>query len=869
MNENDLLQQQLQREKDCAEAGFSRFQKNQREQCLINNGSNTSYCTYVKVDLLPKIIESLEQKLSDVERIRESYIKKAIRKCVVGTTRSDGALIQSNHWDLEIAAFLAFQLTLDTALNPNRESSVVSSKHGGEKRILRKKNYSELAREIGRIVNEQLTLRIIMKNFPKWFRHKSTLAERSNEDGLKATTSYWSYRMKRYMDDLEKDLEEQGDHDGLTIVQNRNPWSSQDRSQVGAWLLTSVIQASNLFVVTRENEGKKSLNYIYLNDSALQNRQELEDICKEFQHDLLPMLIPPQPVTNKSLGGWFNNALQRPDRSFNGSIALSDQHLEFINRQSKVSFQVNPFIHKLFTRLVSQNLSLGKFFYYERQDIPEVNQLLGFASLDRERQNDAIAQLKFTEDGKLKIKEARKLVSVMTDRDKAKAKKAVLSIKLVEKTKRLLNDSQFWLPMSYDFRGRIYSRVPFTSFQSADPGRYLLRFAQQTPIDNRTKYWLAIGISNAAGNDKLSFGRREQWFHSHEDDIVNVGKMFDGGDFSRAYDFLSQDSIDDPFCLAALANEYVKVFIDKTQDFTQCYVCVDASCSGSAIFNAWRRNRTAGSMVNLTDNDSPADIYTEVWLEIKKLAKPGTFNPDTIAHLERTKLIRKMMKAAYVPAQYASPENRQFYELTKFNKSLAKDGIAFSDQEMQDLKVLWSKALDEVSSISTVIEWFQQRTQEALDNGADCIRYTSPNGSKMTLKYPKFQEKKIKTLHYGQAKWRQQKDQEVTDTLNTKKLLNAVTANITHLTDAAALCEAMWDWQDPMVCIHDAVGVPIGQAVDNAIHQLKDGFIKATSYDVWKVFREDNNLKVEALTSGPVIGDLDLAEIKDSDYLFS
>ena len=274
-------------------------------------------------------------------------------------------------------------------------------------------------------------------------------------------------------------------------------------------------------------------------------------------------------------------------------------------------------------------------------------------------------------------------------------------------------------------------------------------------------------------------------------------------------------------------------------------------------------------MVNLTDNAQPADIYTEVWLEIKKLAAPGTFNPKTIKYLEDTKLIRKMMKAAYVPAQYASPENRQFYELTKFNKKLAKDGVAFTDEEMKDLKVLWSKALDEVSSISTVIEWFQARTKEALENGAESIHYTSPNGSRMTLKYPKFREKKIRTLHYGQAKWREQKDQEVTDTLNTKKLLNSVTANITHLTDAAALAEAMWDWEDPMVCIHDAVGVPIGQAVDKAIQELKEGFIKATSYDVWKGFREDNNLKVEALTAGPVIGDLDLNEILDSDYLFS
>ena len=74
----------------------------------------------------------------------------------------------------------------------------------------------------------------------------------------------------------------------------------------------------------------------------------------------------------------------------------------------------------------------------------------------------------------------------------------------------------------------------------------------------------------------------------------------------------------------------MKVFVDKTQDYTQCYVCVDASCSGSAIFNAWRKNKTGGAMVNLTDSAEPQDIYIVVWKEIKRIAPDNYFRSAVV-----------------------------------------------------------------------------------------------------------------------------------------------------------------------------------------------------------------------------------------------
>ena len=279
------------------------------------------------------------------------------------------------------------------------------------------------------------------------------------------------------------------------------------------------------------------------------------------------------------------------------------------------------------------------------------------------------------------FKKAKKQWSDIRDKNLARLKKSLMAHQVIDKSKKVLKDDSSYIPMKYDFRGRIYSRVPFISFQSNDCGRYLIRFAEQTPIDDRTEHWFKIGISNAAGNDKLCWDKRIHWFDKNIKEIINVGKMMDDGDFSRAYEFLTQDCIDDPFCLAALANEYVKVFIDKTQDYTQCYVCVDASCSGTAIFNAWRRNRTGGELVNLVDSSKPQDIYMEVWNELKRRAT--TLDEPFIKQLEASKLLRKMMKSTYVPASYASPITEQKRKLKAFNKKLENAGIGFNEDTAQ------------------------------------------------------------------------------------------------------------------------------------------------------------------------------------------
>ena len=259
----------------------------------------------------------------------------------------------------------------------------------------------------------------------------------------------------------------------------------------------------------------------------------------------------------------------------------------------------------------------------------------------------------------------------------------------------------------------------------------------------------------------------------------------------------------------------------------------------------------------------------EVWHEIKRLAPTNTFRANHLKRLEDSKIIRKMMKQGYVPAQYASPEREQLNRLNQFNQKLKKKKLEFLDPEMQALKELWPQALESVSSISTVIEWFKSRTREALEV-QDKIYFRTCNGSLMTLSYPKLETKRVRVLGYGSSPYRQVDLVEPTQEPNQKKLLNAVTANVTHATDAAALCEALWDCEHPFVAIHDACGMAPGRHLEDAVSRLKDGLVSATTFSVWDSFRTENGLDKTPQNAPPIIGDLtDWNLVRQSNYLYS
>ena len=858
----DFTIKQIEREAESARSGYEKFKKQEKRNEQIGNASTNVFGASLLSVRHELIIDNIIKLSERYQGSKCVPIREALEHCA--PTCFQGK--EHNLINFDVWAYLGFKEVLDNLFNKNQmPSGKLAGKFGGDKNLTVAKSLSELELEVGRTIRNEMGLSLIQAVFPKWFRVADKFAKHSFEGAIRSSPATWNTKMRLSLSRFADKLEAEGDKETAAFVRNRKVWTTNECRVIGELVITSVLMANTDFLSTKTIQvGKKKRTEIVLTAAGIDKKAELAEEVKKYTHDLLPMVIEPIPLTNEQLGGWLNPSLQENEDTSKGNIKLSDRHLEFINRQMRVKFEINPFTKAIVERLIAENRSLGKFICQVTDAISPA-QLLGINSTDKDERDRL-----FYSHSKSEQREARRTSAKLKNEAFKQGQQNVISMRLVNMMNTLSNDDYFYIPMKYCFRGRIYSRVAFLSFQGTDAGKYLLRFKKKTPCDDYTLKWLKRGIANAGGQDKKSWDRRESWFDRNVKEIINVGRMTTTGDFERAYDFLTSDTIDDPFAFAALSEEYVKVFVDKTQDYTQCFVTIDASCSGTSIFNAWRLNATGAAKTNLVNTPYPADIYMEVWHEIKKLLPEGSVRKVQIERVEASKLLRKMMKTTYVPASYASPVGEQLIKLKAFNDEyLVNAGIGFKDSEIKAIQDVWSVALDTTSSINTIVNWFRSRTKEAVKSGATEVVITNSVGSTMTLEYPKTFLQKVGVVGNPQAKTRRKSIHVDTDKPDLKKLLSSVTANVTHFTDAAALVEALWDFELPFVAIHDAVGFAPSHDLEEGLDKLRYGLMKATEHNVWESFLDENNLPLNHLTAPPIIGDLDLEDVLSSSYIFS
>ena len=185
----------------------------------------------------------------------------------------------------------------------------------------------------------------------------------------------------------------------------------------------------------------------------------------------------------------------------------------------------------------SNPIKLGSFKYHciDNDSMPTVMDYIkvhpdfqmptNFYQLSSEQQRDlAIRQLGEDEwrvaKGKVK---AAKLEKQLLKR------KGIPSGHTYSAAKRLVGDEMFYLPIRYDFRGRVVMRVPYINYQAADHGKALVKFADPKPIDQRTQHWLLIELANQYGAklDKMDFSTRKNTMLGKLDEIEAVARMVD------------------------------------------------------------------------------------------------------------------------------------------------------------------------------------------------------------------------------------------------------------------------------------------------------------------------------------------------------
>ena len=612
------------------------------------------------------------------------------------------------------------------------------------------------------------------------------------------------------------------------------------------------------------------------------------------------MVMPPIEITHDCVGG-FIGSHGEPLNTFKGKFDPSEEHLDFYNNQANVPFRVNPWMLELLNELDKGDkdgpIKLGSFKSHHMRRIGGVCARLDFKrppywdKLSKEEQKSyAISQV-----GKDKWDKTRRAIRDEYFDELKLKRTGIPSAQTLRDAQGLLNDGTVFVPVRFDFRGRVIPRVANTHYQSPDHGKALLMFDEQVEKDDQTEHWLLINMANHYGGklDKQSFSERKAVMLKNIHEIKAVAEMLDGGydSWKRGFDVLLKIDDDGGKCFqfAVGAREYYELYIAKTKTTTSIVVTVDCSTSGQQISSVWLKNRELAAQTNVIKNDQskPRDLYGAVYAKLMKLMKLDgkAFTPHATERLDNG-FGRALCKAAIQGAQYGSGTTTQHQAIDDKLTELQKKGklTLVEDEDKREghifektwFKAYFSKALEAVCKLEILNKWFRELAEAAYEKDLENIKVPLPNGTISSVDYTPIQTTRIMTYGYGQSELRKTKilttDEEAQISEEDRLLQmgswrTGLCPNVTHMMDAQLIAMALHDFPHPFTSCHDSLGCHASQRMKDLRKRLLESFVEIARFPIFKAILEANNIQMDL----PPINEWDnfAEEILQSEYFAS
>ena len=94
----------------------------------------------------------------------------------------------------------------------------------------------------------------------------------------------------------------------------------------------------------------------------------------------------------------------------------------------------------------------------------------------------------------------------------------------MEAVERFKDRERFYIPWSFDYRGRAYPIPAFLTPQDTDFGKSLLVFADSATVTPDAHKWLAFQVATTYGLDKHTWDERQQWVKDNLFTITRVAQ---------------------------------------------------------------------------------------------------------------------------------------------------------------------------------------------------------------------------------------------------------------------------------------------------------------------------------------------------------
>lgn len=616
-------------------------------------------------------------------------------------------------------------------------------------------------------------------------------------------------------------------------------WTQAKRLQVGAYLLDCIAQTVNWFEIKVYNtKGKANALRVVVISPELKNLRDLMVGLAELQAPLTwPMLCEPAPWSNDQKGGYLTNELRDHFslvRGQRGPLALGKTPIDMINTLQSVAYRINPVTYELMKVLQYRGLSLGKFCMSDNE-LP----------LPRPETEDKEVLFQW-----------RRARADQENRNAGLRGKRYRTLETLSIADRFVGEEEFYIPWSFDYRGRVYPIPSYMSPQGTDMEKSLYLFAKARPLTSRARFWLAVHLANTAGKDKLTLQERVQWTEQHHDLIVAIAT-------NPENNLAALESFSEPWCGLAACSEYYECVIACTKATTALPVATDATCSGLQHLAAMTLDGATGRLVNVSPTPSPQDAYRAVLhrtIELlqlkhpelaewaKKVGRPLTKRVTmTVPYAATPHSNRGYIRQAIMEHEFSAGTNR---------RPSSEDLTAFTQTMLQALREI-------VPGPIAVMEWIKASVKDHIINtGSFKIEWVSPSG------FPVLQDKRkpnivrVKTQLLGDVI-----KSSVSDGYNEvdiNKHCHSSAPNFIHSLDAALLHNSFAGFDKPFILIHDSI-LTTASDMDYMSRVIRDEFVKI--YQDKPLIGFANILGAE-LPQGMIIGDLDIEHCLNSVYFF-
>ena len=626
-----------------------------------------------------------------------------------------------------------------------------------------------------------------------------------------------------------------GTHQKLVVIRtlmNRydvKQWSSWNRSvrtKLGAWLLDCIMESSGWFYRQRIRTGRKTTVYIVPTPEFMDIKDEVMCNAELFSPLAWPMLVPPRDWSNEIPGGYLLNEVMHGHdlvRRGDPSRIQGETPLAFLNKIQKVGYRLNLFIVDVAETLEQRGIPVGKFLPIIQYDLPPkpVN-----IETDKEAR-----------------KAYRRAAAEVMNKRAAEFKKSCRTRMTMEAVRRFKDRDRYYIPWSFDYRGRAYPIPAFLTPQDTDFGKSLIRFSDESYIKGDAAKWLAFQCATTYGLDKSTMSERLSWTNSNTPLITRVAEepIDNLGDWEAA---------DEPWQFLAACDEYYHCVIKKDRDTTGLPVATDATCSGLQILAGLARDKRTAQLVNVLPADRPQDAY-------KVVAEVAKHNCPT--HIQQV-MDRKTVKRTVMTIPYnAKPFSNRSY----IRDALKEKGI---DIDKDDLTITVSAVRDAINVTvpghMAVMKWIEDEVSKVIKKGATELEWITPSGFVVHQRIMKKKTQRFDLQLLGRCQLSVSTEEDNQVDLNRHKAATA--PNLIHSLDATLLHLGTIRFDNPIALIHDSV---LCRAVD--MDQLST-IIRETYMHLFaeRDYLTDFASQIGAESEPPIIGDLKPETVIDSTYFF-